>query len=71
MIIPIRCFTCGKVIAGLWETYVNIKNQYASRGEEVMLHKLNKKLQLKRYCCKRMLVTHVEIVDELLKYDRK
>jgi DNA-directed RNA polymerase subunit N (RpoN/RPB10) len=24
MIIPIRCFTCGKVIAHLWETYIKM-----------------------------------------------
>ena len=24
MIIPVRCFTCGKVIGNKWDTYVNL-----------------------------------------------
>ena len=32
MIIPIRCFTCGKVLAHLWEPYIEevqkLKNKY-------------------------------------------
>lgn len=25
-------------------------------------------MEIKRYCCRRMFLTHVEIIDELLKY---
>jgi len=34
MIIPIRCFTCNKVIANLWEEYLN-KIQLASLNEDI------------------------------------
>ena len=27
MIIPIRCFTCGKVIGNKWEAYLGITNK--------------------------------------------
>jgi len=26
-------------------------------------------LEIKRYCCRRMFLTHVEIIDHLLKYE--
>lgn len=71
MIIPIRCFTCGKIIAHLWELYKDLKEKHSSSTEEKISEELNKKLKLERYCCKRMLITHVEIVDDLLKYDKK
>ena len=39
MIIPIRCFTCGTVIAGKWEAYVRGERALADReagsGESV------------------------------------
>jgi DNA-directed RNA polymerase subunit N (RpoN/RPB10) len=34
MIIPIRCFTCNKVIANLWEEYLN-RIQMASLNEDI------------------------------------
>ena len=55
MIIPVRCFTCGKVVGDLWEPYVlSIKNG-CSEAEAL------DNLKLKRYCCKRMIIGHVEL----------
>ena len=35
MIIPIRCFTCGKVISGKWEAYVKaVRDHEGSRTAE-------------------------------------
>jgi DNA-directed RNA polymerase I, II, and III subunit RPABC5 len=28
------------------------------------------KLQLKRYCCRRMVLTHVDLIEKLLLYNR-
>lgn len=30
MIIPVRCFTCGKVISGKWKKYLELKDQQPS-----------------------------------------
>lgn len=61
MIIPIKCFTCNKVIAHLWASYqLLIKNNSID-------HSLNE-LGITRICCRRMFLTHVEICDTLLKY---
>ena len=32
MIIPVRCFTCGKVIANKWETYLSLLQADFSEG---------------------------------------
>ena len=34
MIIPVRCFTCGKVIADLWPKYIELVNQYNKENGE-------------------------------------
>ena len=60
MIIPIRCFTCGKVVADKWTTYYDRVTQ----GESV--EAVLDSLQLKRYCCRRMLITNVDLMDILL-----
>jgi DNA-directed RNA polymerase subunit N (RpoN/RPB10) len=60
--------TCGKTIANLWEKYNEIKERYSSSTQEKLSEELVKTLKLKRYCCKRMLLSHVEIIDELVKY---
>tara|TARA_B110001452_G_scaffold147612_1_gene122896 strand:- start:4265 stop:4513 length:249 start_codon:yes stop_codon:yes gene_type:complete len=80
MIIPVRCFTCNKVIGDKYSTYLykvqedqkknpdtnrvidtnsikndNIKQSYQGQ----ILNELN----IKRYCCRRMFLTQVDIVD--------
>ena len=62
MIIPVRCFTCGKQIADKWETF-NLRVRAGDRPIKVL-----DELGIRRYCCRRMLITHVEIIDEFLKY---
>lgn len=60
MIIPITCY-CGKVIAHKWEEFQELKEEY---DEKTALDMLN----LTRYCCRRMLLTHIDLIDKLLKY---
>ncbi|HII94532.1 MAG: DNA-directed RNA polymerase subunit N [Methanofastidiosum sp.] len=62
MIIPVRCFTCGKVIGHLYEPYL----ARLSKGEKT--EKILDDMGLTRYCCRRMLLTHVDLIDELLDY---
>jgi len=62
MIIPVRCFTCGKVVASAWEEYQNRTNT----GEDPK--SVLDSLGLKRYCCRRMLLSNAELIDEVLPY---
>ena len=76
MIIPIKCFTCGTVLASKYRYYqdevrkIKIdknledkKIEYLTRNvkdktpEGVVLDRLN----LNKYCCRRHMLTHVDI----------
>lgn len=62
MMVPIRCFTCGKLIGDKWEEFAKrVKN-----GEQP--GKVLDDLGVTRYCCRRMILSNVEVIDELLKY---
>ncbi|MDD5474270.1 MAG: DNA-directed RNA polymerase subunit N [Candidatus Methanoperedens sp.] len=59
--IPVRCFTCGKAISSVW-------TEYKKRIETEDPGKVLDDLGIERYCCRRMLLTHVELVDLLAPY---
>ena len=62
MIIPVRCFSCGKVVGYKWEPFS--KRVAAGEPPKEVLDDLG----VDRYCCRRMLLSHVDLVDELLKF---
>ncbi len=64
MIIPIRCQSCGKPIAQLYEEY---KKRVGS-GEKVkdVLDSLN----LRRYCCRTMFMGHVDLLDTVARFKK-
>ncbi|MHA2038435.1 MAG: DNA-directed RNA polymerase subunit N [Promethearchaeota archaeon] len=62
MIIPIRCFTCSKVVANKWIPYENMINEGVEPKEAL------DRLGLKRQCCRRMLFTHVDLIEPIMEY---
>ena len=64
MIIPIRCFTCGNILGNKWDVYNQLIRDGMSAGEAL------DKLGLKRYCCRRMMLGHVDLVDRMMYYTR-
>jgi len=64
MLIPVRCFTCGNLIADKYAEYSN----RVKAGEEPA--KVMDSLNVKRYCCRRMFISHVDIVQNVLRYPR-
>jgi DNA-directed RNA polymerase subunit N len=62
MLVPVRCFTCGNLIADKFEEYqTKIKS-----GEEPA--KVLNSLGIKRYCCRRMLLTTVETIQQVVPF---
>jgi len=61
MIIPIRCFTCGKPIGHLYKAYME---RIISENPSDVLDDLG----IERYCCRRMFLTHVNLIDEVLDF---
>jgi DNA-directed RNA polymerase I, II, and III subunit RPABC5 len=76
MLIPIKCFTCGKVLADLYRYYVTeVRKMKSAKSMEVdnviyltkvqtdktpegeMMDRLN----LNKICCRRHMLTHVDI----------
>ena len=65
MIIPVRCFTCGKVVSDKWEDFTKRVNS----GEDAK--KVLDSLGVSRYCCRRMILSHIEITDNILRFYEK
>ncbi len=57
--IPVRCWSCGKVIAHVYEQY----KEAIETGKDS--DKALDDLGMERYCCRRMFVGHVDLVDEV------
>lgn len=64
MYFPIRCFTCGQVIADKYEDYC--KKTAEGQNPAKVLNELG----VERYCCRRMFISHVEVSEKIIKYDK-
>ncbi|MEM4325870.1 MAG: DNA-directed RNA polymerase subunit N [Candidatus Pacearchaeota archaeon] len=64
MIIPIRCFSCGKPLAHLWEEY----KKRISQGEKPQ--KVFEELNIERYCCKAMFLGQEDYIDLIAKFKK-
>jgi DNA-directed RNA polymerase I, II, and III subunit RPABC5 len=62
MMIPIRCFSCGSVIGNKWDLYQEYLRQGISAKDSL------DKMKLRRFCCRRMILGHVDLVDKMLMY---
>lgn len=76
MIIPVKCFTCGKVLANKYQFYkrevkkrkvnnqddinnvVYLTKDFADKTPEGEIMDI---LKLNKYCCRRHMLTHVDI----------
>lgn len=64
MIIPVRCFSCGKLIADAYQPYLDLLEKGIDPDDAFT------QLGLERFCCRRMIVAHVDLIDDLLKFPR-
>ena len=64
MIIPVRCYSCGKPIGHLWEEY----NDKVKRGDD--RKKVMDSLGLQRYCCRSVFLGHIDLIDTAAKFKK-
>jgi DNA-directed RNA polymerase subunit N len=64
MIIPIRCFSCGKPVAQLWDEY----GERIKKGED--RKKVMDDLGLERYCCRALFLGHVDLIDTAARFKK-
>ena len=77
MLIPVKCFTCGKVLADKYRAYeVRVREKKSGQNMNVdgviYLTEANRdktpegivldELKLDKYCCRRHMLTHVDII---------
>jgi len=62
VLVPVRCFTCGNLVSDKFEEYQN----KVKSGEEPAI--VLDSLGIKRYCCRRMLLTTVETIQQVLPF---
>jgi len=77
MIIPIRCMNCGKVLADKWLFYQQKVKELRGNNKTSPIYmdgksipdtvelQVLKHLNLKRYCCRKHLLTHVDLIDKI------
>jgi len=76
MIIPIKCFTCGNVLANKWDYYVReVRKEKLAKNidlekviyltgkniEKTIEGKILDNMKLHKMCCRRHMLTHVDI----------
>jgi len=61
--LPVRCFTCGKLIGDKYKEFVTRTKEKGEDPQAVL-----DSLGLTRICCRRMMVSAYEYIDEVLAY---
>jgi DNA-directed RNA polymerase subunit N (RpoN/RPB10) len=64
MIIPVRCFSCGKPIGQLWDEYKKL----VAEGEQPK--KVLDELGLERFCCRAAFLGQVDNVELVAKFKK-
>jgi DNA-directed RNA polymerase subunit N len=64
MIIPVRCFSCNKPIAQLWEDFKSRVQQGENPG------KVMDSLGLDRYCCRAIFLGQEDLIELVGKFKK-
>ena len=62
MLVPVRCFTCGNLIADKMDKYKKQTMEGVEAGDAM------DSLGVRRYCCRRMLLTTVETIHQVVPF---
>ena len=64
MIIPIRCISCSKPVAHLWQSY----KDRTAKGENPK--RVMDDLRLERYCCRALFLGHVDLLKDIAEFKK-
>ena len=59
--LEVRCYTCNNVVGHLWDDYMKLRLE--CDGKTCLDH-----LGLTRMCCRRMLLSHVPVIEDIVSY---
>lgn len=62
IIIPVRCFSCGKVIGHLYEDF---RKRVKAKEDPA---KVMDKLGLKRVCCRGLFLEHIDLIKKVSQF---
>jgi DNA-directed RNA polymerase subunit N len=62
VLVPVRCFTCGNLIADKYNDY-QTKLKVGEDPEKIL-----NELKINRYCCRRMLLTTAETIQQVIPF---
>ncbi len=79
MIIPMRCFNCNTMLADKWRYFerevARLRKEMGLRNEPIYIdgtklpdtpeRQVCEKLKLKRYCCRKTLLTHRDLIEKI------
>ena len=65
MIIPVRCYSCGKPIAQFWSKFLEMTDDRKKNIKESL-----DELGLKRYCCRALFLGHIDLIDIVARYKK-
>ena len=65
MLIPVRCFTCGTVVGDKYEPFLEELKKGEKSPKEIL-----DDLGLEKICCRRMLISQVNLIDTILPYNK-
>lgn len=59
---PVRCYTCNSLIGDKYTSYTSRVSNEEKKGNVL------DSLEVKRICCRRMFLTHVHVISNLLRF---
>ena len=65
MIIPVRCFSCGKPIGHLWEEFKTRVNENKENSKKVL-----DELGLERMCCRSVFLGQADTIEIVSKFKK-
>ena len=64
VIIPVRCFSCGAPVGAFYEEYKKLVKKGKTQKDAM------DGLGIKRYCCRRMLLSQVDLMPTISKFKK-